>query len=316
MKAFIIELKEILNYNNPELIEIDLILHKILSEFAKNQFLRENLLFKGGTCLIKTYFDYYRFSQDLDFTWKDQKCFENKGSKTLKRELSKKITEILIIIENISKKLDLDFKTERGNQRYILYGENKKNITTNIYYKSEFLEKEGYIKVQINFCECLKFKSKTKSLSNIIPKSEELKFLFPQEVETFSENFKLQIYDHREILCEKIRAILTRIGVKEKDYIDIYKIIKKFNLNLKDYEDEIVDKIIYVLELYKKYRENYDKKVTFLLNEKSLSVNSLGDYMLKTINDEDFNIFLKPLHVFLKKIISLVDKKSKKTKNQ
>ncbi|KKL70034.1 hypothetical protein LCGC14_2108920, partial [marine sediment metagenome] len=129
MKAFIIELKEILNYNNSELIEIDLILHKILSEFAKNQFLRENLLFKGGTCLIKTYFDYYRFSQDLDFTWKDQKCFENKGSKTLKRELSKKITKILIIIENISKKLGLDFKTERGNQRYILYGGNKKIIT-------------------------------------------------------------------------------------------------------------------------------------------------------------------------------------------
>jgi len=61
---------------------------------------------------------------------------------------------------------------------------------------------------------------------------------------------------------------------------------------------------------------NYDKKVTFLLNEKCLSVNSLGDFMLKTINDEDFNIFLKHLHVFLKKIISLVDKKSKKAKNQ
>ncbi|KKL99489.1 hypothetical protein LCGC14_1813920, partial [marine sediment metagenome] len=210
----------------------------------------------------------------------------------------------------------LDFKTERGNQRYILYGGNKKIITMKIYYKSEFLEKEGYIKVQINFWECLKFKSKTESLTNIIPESEELKFLFPQEVETFSKSFKLQIYDHREILCEKIRAILTRSGVKEKDYIDIYKIIKKFNLNLKDYEDEIVDKIIYVLELYKKYQDNYDKKVTFLLNEKSLSVNSLGDFMLKTINEEDFNIFLKHLHVFLKKIISLVDKKSKKAKNQ
>ncbi|KKL23990.1 hypothetical protein LCGC14_2419840, partial [marine sediment metagenome] len=83
MKAFIIELKETLNYNNPELIEIDLILHKILSEFAQNHFLRKNLLFKGGTCLIKTYFDYYRFSQDLDFTWKDQKCFENKGGNAL-----------------------------------------------------------------------------------------------------------------------------------------------------------------------------------------------------------------------------------------
>ncbi|KKN23962.1 hypothetical protein LCGC14_0899600, partial [marine sediment metagenome] len=166
------------------------------------------------------------------------------------------------------------------------------------------------------FCEYLKFKSKTESLSNIIPESEELKFLFPQEVESFSESFKLQIYDHREILCEKIRAILTRIGIKEKDYIDIYKIIKKFNLNLKDYEDEIVDKIIYALELYKKYRESYDKKVNFFLNENSLSVNSLGDFMLKPINEEDFNIFLKHLHVFLKKIISLVDKKSKKTKNQ
>lgn len=29
---------------------------------------RENLVFKGGTCLKKCYFDDYRFSEDLDFT--------------------------------------------------------------------------------------------------------------------------------------------------------------------------------------------------------------------------------------------------------
>jgi predicted nucleotidyltransferase component of viral defense system len=29
---------------------------------------KENLIFKGGTCLRKCYFPNYRFSEDLDFT--------------------------------------------------------------------------------------------------------------------------------------------------------------------------------------------------------------------------------------------------------
>ena len=31
------------------------------------------LAFKGGTCLVKAYFGYYRFSEDIDLTWTGEK---------------------------------------------------------------------------------------------------------------------------------------------------------------------------------------------------------------------------------------------------
>jgi len=49
------------------LLEKDYYLTVILSDIHK---LSRDLVFKGGTCLSKVYFDYYRLSEDLDFTLK------------------------------------------------------------------------------------------------------------------------------------------------------------------------------------------------------------------------------------------------------
>jgi predicted nucleotidyltransferase component of viral defense system len=50
-----------------ELIDKDIGLHKILKEICYSN-IGQNYLFKGGSCLVKCYFGYYRFSVDLDFT--------------------------------------------------------------------------------------------------------------------------------------------------------------------------------------------------------------------------------------------------------
>jgi predicted nucleotidyltransferase component of viral defense system len=49
----------------PIMLEKDYYLTTFLSNISK---LSENLVFKGGTCLNKIYFDYHRLSEDLDFT--------------------------------------------------------------------------------------------------------------------------------------------------------------------------------------------------------------------------------------------------------
>ena len=49
-------------------IDKDWVLGHFLAGIYDNTFLRENLVFKGGTCLKKCYFSEYRFSEDLDFT--------------------------------------------------------------------------------------------------------------------------------------------------------------------------------------------------------------------------------------------------------
>jgi len=50
------------------LIEQDILIHRILKEIYAFPHFIENYLLKGGSCLVKCYFGYYRFSIDLDFT--------------------------------------------------------------------------------------------------------------------------------------------------------------------------------------------------------------------------------------------------------
>ncbi|HZX19690.1 MAG TPA: nucleotidyl transferase AbiEii/AbiGii toxin family protein, partial [archaeon] len=87
--------KEMLNWlsdklkiQNIALIEKDLLLQGLLNELSKSEYFSENFVFKGGTCLTKAYFGYYRFSEDLDFTWISQKNFENKTEKQIRKILS------------------------------------------------------------------------------------------------------------------------------------------------------------------------------------------------------------------------------------
>jgi predicted nucleotidyltransferase component of viral defense system len=49
-------------------IDKDWVLGHFLAGIYDDPFLKENLVFKGGTCLKKCYFRDYRFSEDLDFT--------------------------------------------------------------------------------------------------------------------------------------------------------------------------------------------------------------------------------------------------------
>jgi len=53
-------------------IEKDYVLGWLLAGIHQHDDLRDNWVFKGGTCLKKCYFETYRFSEDLDFTLRDR----------------------------------------------------------------------------------------------------------------------------------------------------------------------------------------------------------------------------------------------------
>ena len=76
-----------LGIERQELVEKDLTLQKILQELVKNKAFKEDFAFKGGTCLIKCYLGYYRFSEDLDFTYIHQKHFKGKSEKQTRKIL-------------------------------------------------------------------------------------------------------------------------------------------------------------------------------------------------------------------------------------
>src|SRR5438445_3230228 len=56
----------------PNVGEKDYELSWILTGINAHEELAESLIFKGGTCLKKCFFETYRFSEDLDFTLRDE----------------------------------------------------------------------------------------------------------------------------------------------------------------------------------------------------------------------------------------------------
>lgn len=56
----------------PHVVEKDYVLGWILAGIYAHEELAENWIFKGGTCLKKCFFETYRFSEDLDFTLRDE----------------------------------------------------------------------------------------------------------------------------------------------------------------------------------------------------------------------------------------------------
>jgi len=72
----------------PETIEKDFFVELILFYLAKDNKLKERLIFRGGTALRKIYFSNYRFSEDLDFLLEDKEKFEvcaSRFEKTIER---------------------------------------------------------------------------------------------------------------------------------------------------------------------------------------------------------------------------------------
>lgn len=65
MKGFFGGLRKVGGLASTEVIEKDYQLHRLLHEISQNELLRSSLVFKGGTCLVKAYTGYYRFSEDI-----------------------------------------------------------------------------------------------------------------------------------------------------------------------------------------------------------------------------------------------------------
>ncbi len=69
-KDLVDEISQPLGIKNKEMIERDTIIHEILSDLSKDLFFSDNFALKEGTCLVKSHLGYFRFSEDIDFTWK------------------------------------------------------------------------------------------------------------------------------------------------------------------------------------------------------------------------------------------------------
>jgi predicted nucleotidyltransferase component of viral defense system len=234
-----------------KLIEQEILIHKILKEVYSSPHFNKNYLFKGGSCLVKCYFGYYRFSVDLDFTWRSQEVWQVR-EKELRRRLLEEIKAFGQLLEGASKHLELDFMNEPKNSKYFEFGGGGRMVTFKLWKGIEF------VKIQVNFLEELLFPSKSLTVKTLLEgmtlsKDEEAYF---EEFLSFYMPFKVDVYDEREIVCEKVRAILTRKAQKLRDFYDLF-VLDAHGFKTEQVTDEITKKIKNSL-YYKKYRSNLE----------------------------------------------------------
>lgn len=260
MREFFEELNAIAGPGRRDIIEKDYHLHRLLNRISRDEYLSGNLVFKGGTCLIKAHLGYYRFSEDIDFTWKDTRIWRDRSPSETRRLCSQETDTLLSRFKVISRDLGLDFSGDKTDKRYVHMSSGGRMAVFFLGYHSEMLDRPERIKVEINFVDKTLYPHKKSVLRTYVEtvEKEEIKFLYPEPWREYTARIELDCYDPREIFIEKCRAALTRKAYKLRDMIDIYHLEKEYGHTIRDYREDILDKTRFMLDLYKRYQENIE----------------------------------------------------------
>ncbi len=260
MKDFFEKLNTLAKPRRPDIIEKDYYLHRILNQMAQDDYLLKNLVFKGGTCLVKAYTGYYRFSEDIDFTWQDTSIWKDRPKNQVVRRCSSEITKLISKFNGISKTLGMKFTDNKADTAHIHISSGGRMVIFFIDYRSEILNLPSKIKIEINFVDKTLYPFQSKKLNSYVNDldSEEIKFLYTKMWEEYTKSIKILCYDPREIFLEKCRASITRKAYKLRDVIDIYYLNNKFGYTINKFKPKILDKIQFMLDLYERYQENIE----------------------------------------------------------
>jgi predicted nucleotidyltransferase component of viral defense system len=191
------------------LVEKDYYLTLVLSRLHE---LSPNLVFKGGTCLNKIYFSYYRLSEDLDFT---MLLPSDRATRAARRRCIEPVKErIEAYVAQFDMRIDDSGEAGHNESRQYIYY---------LLYRSAVLPVESKVKVEIG----LRFNP-----------------IFPPERKRIRHGFLhpftgQPLFDAKEVLClalmeavaEKLRAAATRKTIAPRDFYDIDYVIRNgFNV--------------------------------------------------------------------------------------
>jgi len=159
------------------------------------------LVFKGGTCLSKVYFDFYRLSEDLDFVIPVSKSTTKSTRRKKIEPIKKLIDELPLVIPGIESYSALAGHNQ--SRQYIAY----------LLYHSVVMEKEEQIKLEIGLREPLLKPFEHKQVRTISNNPLSEISLYPE--------FLVQVMNLQEALAEKVRAALTRREPAIRDFYDL-----------------------------------------------------------------------------------------------
>lgn len=207
--------KEIANISeqlgvSKSVIDKDWMLGHFIAAIFNEPELKDTLIFKGGTCLKKCWFEDYRFSEDLDFTSKSP---EFELTQNHLKFITKHIEDNTGVITHIVSLRPLQFQNKlTGYEAIIKFwgADHPKNVMPPL--PDRWQTK---IKIEIILYEEMIFEVTERPVSH--PYSDKLAL----------EN-AIPCYKIEEILSEKIRALIQRSYTAPRDYYDIWYLSNNF----------------------------------------------------------------------------------------
>lgn len=185
------------------LTEKDYYLTLVLSKITT---LSEDLIFKGGTCLNKCYYTYYRLSEDLDFTMRLPKGEINR--KVRKAAIQPVKTGLKAFTKALGMSVDTENAGHRESSQYIFQ----------LQYPSVLFKEPQSIKLEIGLRFNPLLHTETKSIQH--------RFLHPFTKEPLFDGGKISCLRLKELVAEKLRAAATRLTIAPRDFYDLGYILK------------------------------------------------------------------------------------------
>jgi uncharacterized protein len=187
-------------------IEKDYVLTWLLFGISKSAFLRDALIFKGGTVLKKAWFSDYRFSEDLDFTLSDD-IIQDK--------------DMLSAFDTT-----LDFVRKKANLLFQLPPEKMRS------------HESGSLQLYLDYAGPLRGQLGSRDLKIDITRGEIIetevveRSIF-REYSDLEEDFTLRCYSLAEVLIEKMSALMGR--TEPRDLYDFWYLTEIERLNVREY---------------------------------------------------------------------------------
>jgi predicted nucleotidyltransferase component of viral defense system len=187
-------------------IDKDWVLGHVLYGLFSHEVLGKQLIFKGGTCLRKCYFEDYRFSEDLDFTLM---AADVQISQSMIEDVFSEVHHRSGILFHIDIFSEMIFENQRvGFKTIVKYwgADHPKNQMVPVHSRWH-----SYIKLEFISHELMCFDIVAKKLLHHYSDKDLL-------------NIAIPCYNPEEVICEKLRAMLQRKYTAPRDYFDTWYI--------------------------------------------------------------------------------------------
>ena len=240
---------------DPMITDLDYVLGCFLSQWYRNK-TAQSLRFKGGTCLRKTYFGDYRFSEDLDFTAEERISIEE-----LRALLGRTIQQMQDVFG-----LNLSERPPRIEIVSDEYG--KESYQVRLYYRGPLRWRGDprAIRLDISHDEYLGLPAEARDI------------IHPYSDLDLVTGVKIPCYCLAEMFSEKLRALSgQRRYAIARDLYDVFQLVKRGSLDLVDVISILPSKFsvkgLHVEEIEMDYVENrhdeferdWDRNLRYLL---------------------------------------------------